>query len=266
VNEILDMFLTRTPNADSSFEYFKLTHLLIILGCMFFFIFFAMLWARKGKTFQKVSVFLATLFALILEVGRIVWRYFYLSENSLDMSFWNIVDFDLYTVSLWITLVMLLICVFQKPTKRFCQICYSFIFSVTTITTFFGIMYPENMDFSFEIYHFINIQFLLSHTLIMLICIFFAISNWLENDRFEDLWYALLSLVILGAVGIAIYFASGQTLNIMYMQSCTILVDLGLNLPWPWHIPIMGAFFFIAQIFFYMPFNWHRKRKNRKRH
>lgn len=264
MKEFLDKFISRTPTITSAFEFFKLTHLLLIFSCMFFFIFFAMLWARKGLTFQKVSVFLATLFTTIVEGGRIVWRYFFLQETNGDMSFWNIVSFDLYTVCLWISIVMLFICVFQNPKKKFCQICYSFIFSVTTITAFFGIMYPENMYQNFEIWHFSNIQFLISHTMIMLICIFFAISDWLENDRFEDLWYALLSLIILGAVGVGIYFASGQTLNIMYMKSCTILVDLGLKLPWPWHIPIMGAFFFVAQIFFYLPFNWHRKRKEKK--
>ena len=122
MKEFLENFISRTPTTDSAFEFFELTHLLLIFSCMFFFIFFAMLWARKGLKFQKVSVFLATLFTTLIEGARIVWRYFFLQESGGDMSFWNIVSFDLYTVCLWISLLMLYICVFQNPKKKFIYI------------------------------------------------------------------------------------------------------------------------------------------------
>ena len=246
-------------------KYFDLKHILVIFGCMFFFIFFAMLFARKSKKVQRVMLVLNTIFLTLLEAGRIVWRYFYLKDTAQPLTFWNIINFDLYTVTLWISIIILYCCVFRDPTKKACQLGYSFIFSVASIPAMFGLLYPEGMYSMFPLYHFSNLQFLIAHSILLLIALLLAITDWLQNEKFEDIWYALFSLIIVGVVGVAIYFASRETLNIMYMQYCPLFEDLGLSVPWPWHIFIMGMFYFVAQLLLYVPFEIHRKIKNRRR-
>lgn len=247
---------------------FNYKQLGIFMGILAFCIFFSMLYFKKSLKRQKIFLIITTVFLIIFEAIRIVWRYFYLKNAGGDLGVLNIIDLNLYTVALWLSIPMMLFVFIKKDHHtKFSQTLLTFVFSVTAVCALIDILYPVGIMADFPLYHVYNLQFLFSHALILLIALFLGASDWLKN-KIDDIWKALLCLVVFVGVAVGIYYATSQAVDIAFIQHCPIFDDLGLVLPSPWHMVVLAAFFFCCQVFMYVPFAIFRyaslKRKQRR--
>ena len=81
-------------NSDSPVTYlFNKNHILILLISLVLIIFFSMYVTIQKLKFQKKFVAISIFFLILFEGLRILFRYYYLSYNNQDLSFFNIVNF-----------------------------------------------------------------------------------------------------------------------------------------------------------------------------
>lgn len=237
---------------------FNWKHLIIAFCVMAFVIFFSMYYYRKSKTHQKVFLILSGVFLLLLEIGRIVWNALYLKSISTKLTFWNVTDLNLFNLSVWFSIIILFLVCAIGYKRRFSQLMLNYIFTITAVVAIIDIIYPIGLNERLNIYHFYNLQFLISRAIIVLVALFIGSSDWLDNSL-DDVWMAILSLVFMIGIGVGIYYLSGKIVDVIYIRECPWLTMSGINVKPPYHMFIVALFFFGMQVLMYLPFDIYRK-------
>lgn len=251
-------------NVDNKIDYFfNKNHYLLLLISLIVIIFFSMYISRQKHKFQKISVFIIGLLLLIIEGIRIFWRYKYLQTNKLDMSFTNVVDLSFFTLSLWISIPLIFVASIKKQKKKTVR-GLDFIFAVSALIAIINLIYPQGINANFEFYHFYNLAFALSRSLIIMLGLTFAFTKWISVTNFLDHWKGLLHLFVFALICLCVGFSLGTPNNLFYIESCPLFDSLGIHLPFPWHLVMLVCFFFVFQILFYIPFRLHKFYKNKK--
>ncbi len=252
------MFGTNVTIAEQDWI-FNINHLIIVFCVMAFVIFFSMYYFRKRYIRQKIFLILAAVFLALLEAGRMLWNYFYLKNNN-AVDAWAIIDLDLFTISTWLSIAFLIAVAILGNKRRISQLMLNFIFTITAVVAIIDIIYPIGLNNTMYIYHFCNLQYLVSRSVILLIALFLGSTDWLDNSM-DDIWMAILNLIFMFGLGAAFYYGTNQAIDIIYFQECEWLIFAGINVASPWHIFIVGMFFFGIQVFMYLPFDVYRKIK-----
>ena len=92
----------------------------------------------------------------------------------------------------------------------------------------------------------------------------FVFAKWISVGRFLDVWKSLFALLFLGvACFVSAYFFAPQT-NLFYINNFPIFDSIGIHLPFPWHILMLGAFLFVFQVILHIPFIIRQHIKNKR--
>jgi len=260
----VNKFLTY-ENTNSNIDYFfNQNHFLLLLISLVIIIFFAMYSSRQKLKYQKIFTFCVGVLLIVIESLRIYWRYKYLQYNGESLDFINIVQLDFFTLSLWISLPLIIVGSFLKNKKNHNVFGLSFVFSVAMLGAIITLIYPVGVNTNFEFYHCYNLMFTLLRSLIIMLGIFFALAKWISVTQFLDLWKAIISLLVFLVACFALYYVFGASNNLFYIEYCPLFESLGVHLPFPWHLFVLGAFLFVFQIIIYLPFriNYYVKNKH----
>ena len=250
-------------NTENQIDYlFNKNHYLLLLISLTVIIFFSIYLVKQRHKVQKIHVFIVGLLLLILEGLRIFWRYKYLQFNNLDMSFHNIVTLDFFTLSLWITIPLVIFASFKKKKKKTVK-CLDFVFSVSTIVAIINLIYPQGLNTNFEFYHCYNLIYVLTRSLVIMLGIMFAGSKWISVSKFLDHWKGLVSLLVFAIIFVVLGYVLGTQNNLFYIEYCPLFDSIGIHLPFPWHIFMLGSFFFLFQLLLYLPFRIVSHYKNK---
>lgn len=242
---------------------FTWKHLVVFFSVMAFVVFFSMLLTRKNENRQKIFLIIAGVLMAIFEIVRLVWNQAMLKGKGIELTFWNIADLDMFHISLWVSIVAIFLAIGLGHKRAFSQFLLNFIFSVTCVVAILDIIWPAGLDNSpYLIYHFTNLEYIISRALVILVSIFIGCTDWLNNS-IDDIWKAILSLILIFALGTGFYFLSGSLVDIIYINGCPWIEMTGLVIPSPWHLLIVVLFFFGMQIMMYIPFAIYRKVHNR---
>ncbi len=242
---------------------FTWRHLIIFFAVMFYIMLFSMLFCRKEQKTQKIFLILSAVFLLVLEIIRMVWNQQMLKASGETLTFWNITEMDLFRLTLWVSIPAILIGAIAGRDKKFSQFMLNFVFSVAAVAAIFDILAPAALDGShYHIYHFINLEYLISRATVITVAMSIASTNWLDNS-IDDMWMAILSLVVIVGLGVAIYFASNELVDVIYVASCPIIEAAGIYIASPWHLTVVAVFFFGAQVMMYLPFDIYNRKKGK---
>jgi hypothetical protein len=246
------------------FDYMFTTnqYVLLLIGLVIS-VFFSMYFCHKNFQYQRVSVLLTAVFLTIFEIGRIVWRYFYLQKAGQDLSFVNVVDLSFSTISIWLTIFICFVAFFQKKSEQKKVFGLSFVFNVAMISCAISLIYPIGLNGNFEFYHIYNLLYTLIRALVIMLGLSFAGSGWISTEEFVDEWSGILSLAFFGAM---CYFAGiifGNSTNLLYVNFLPLFEEIGMSVPAPFQYLLMGLFFFIIQTIFYTIFRIYKHIKKR---
>ena len=259
----MNSFIT-LENTNSNIEYFYTKqHFIILFISLVIIVFFSMYATRQRFKFQRIFVLVSMIFLVLLEVGRLVWRYFYLQHNNESLSFLNITNLNFFTLSLYICIVLILLASLTKKDKKHKSFGLAFVFSVSSIIAITNLIYPSFLNTNFEFYHLYNLVSVLLRAITIMLGFFFIFSKWINTNRFLDLWKWFLSLVIFGIICIVIYFALGQPNNLFYLEYVPAFESLGIYLNFPLQFILIGIFVFALQFLFFIPFYVYKKIKNK---
>ncbi len=238
---------------------FTWRHLIIFFAVMAFVVFFSMYHFRKDEGKQKVFLILAGIFMFIIEVVRLIWNQSMLKGKGEEMNFWTIANLDLFHLSLWFSIVGLFVALAIGYKKAFAQFLLNFTFSVTCVVAIIDILVPTFLDNShYYIYHFSNLEYIASRALVILVSMFLGATDWLANS-IDDMWMAIIALIVVFGLGVGFYFLSGKVVDVIYITGCPWIDITGIVVDSPWHMLIVALFFFGAQIMMYLPFDIYRK-------
>ena len=258
-----EVFWSYENNTNITNYFFNKNHLAIILISLVIIIFFSMYASRQGLGFQKKFVFFSTLILLVLEALRIFWQYKYLIYNGEAVNFLSVTRLDFFTLTLWISIPILLIDSMVVG-KRRNMFGLNFVFFITNLFAIISLIYPIGLDANFEFYQFINLDFVLIRSLLIMISFTIILSKWATVDKFLDLYKGLISLVICGIVCTVICIILRDNSNLFYISYCPVFEELGISLSFPFNYLAMGMFLFLFQILLCLPFVVSEKIRQRR--
>ncbi len=238
---------------------FTWKHLIIFFAVLAFVVFFSMYYFRKEEKRQKLFLILSAIFLFAIEITRLIWNQIMLKARGLETTFWNIVDLDLFHLTVWVSIFGILFAVAIGYKKGFAQFLLNFVFTIACVVAIIDIIWPVALDESpYYICHFTNLEYIISRAVVILVAIFIGATDWLANS-IDDIWMAIISLIVVFALGVGIYFLSGKSIDIIYITSCPWIEMTGIHISSPWHLLIVALFFFGMQIMMYLPFDIYRK-------
>lgn len=253
-----DNYLTQNVDWFYNFNHFILIVMVaaFIVGCYF------MLSAKseKGKKITKL-VLAGVLF--ILEIGRIIYKYLLHVHNGGDASnfnwWWNI-SFQMCAIMTWTTIVTLILSAFLKKENKFLQLLYNMLFGCALVGGFLTFMYPDCISNNYPILHFINIQTIITHALLIFVPIYLIKTKDFRVD-IKNFWNVYVGYVFIGSVALSASLISGN--NFAYSLNFD-LVDLGVA--FPWHLPVIMIVISAIALVLYGCFElaYYIKRKHNK--
>lgn len=216
--------------------FFNLNHLflicfvsVIIIGLLF------LLHAKseKGKKATKLS--LAALM-LILEVGRIIYKFLMHKHGggtAADFNWWWNISFQMCAIMCWTTIITLVLSAFLKKENKFLQFMYNILFGCAMIGGILTFCYPDCIEDTRPFLHFVNIQTVLAHSLLIFVPIYLIKIGEFKVE-IKNIWKPVAGYVYVGALSMTASLLSG---NCFAYALKFDLIDLGL--PFPWHLPVV---------------------------
>lgn len=203
----------------------------IVLGCTFLF----NGKIQKEKSIKATKIFFAILL-FVLEVGRTIYKYLkHLNGGGTAGNFnwwWNI-SFQMCAIMCWTTIITLILSVVLKKENKFLQMLYNILFGCALLGGVLTFLYPDCMSENYPFLHFINIQTVLVHALLIFVPIYLIRTKDFRVD-IKNIWKVTVGYVFIGCVAMTASLISGN--NFAYSLKFG-LIDLGL--PFPWHLPIL---------------------------
>lgn len=237
-------------------------HFFMLFVALILSIFFTMYYERRSKKAQTIFVGIVTGLLILLEVGRLIYKYLFLQKNGLEINFISLTRPDFFQLCFYISLPLLILAVVIMRRKDY-VFGLSFIFAMGALSGIITLIYPINVNIYGDFYNIYNLIYLLERTGLITLGFILAISRFIAARDFLDLWGGVLSIVTFGAVALALSLILGWGRNLFYMQSCPIFEEAGVFIPFPLHLLVLGAFLFLCQIVLYAPFriyeNWRNK-------
>ena len=229
-------------------------HIAVVLCCLVVVIFFSMYFCRRDFKKQRIFVAICTLLLVAFEVVRIIFRCRYLESIDERVTFLSATGIDGFVLSLWISILLLIFAVIEKRKPETKTFGLNFIFSISSLFAIATTIYPVGLLEDLPVYDIINLTYYLSRTFVIMLTMTLALSGWISVKKFLDMWRGVGGIVIFGVICFVVSYFAFPGENIFYVYNCPLFVSLGINLPFPFHYILLGAFLFVGQMVMFLPF------------
>lgn len=258
----MDSFYSFDITGEPKNYFYSGNHFFMLLVSLVLIIFFTMLYERKSRRRQRIFVGVVTALLFLLEIARLCWRYYFLKANSMEITFISLTGIDFFQLCLYISLPLLILAVVCMKKKDY-TFGLSFIFAMGALSGIISLIYPVGVNVYHEFYHAYNLIYMLERIGLITCGFILAISRNISATEFLDLWGGLLSIATFGAFAVGLNFILGWENNLFYVSSCLIFEELGVYLPFPLHLIMLGIFLFLFQLVMYLPFRLYEKWRNK---
>lgn len=231
---------------------FTINHLwLVLLVASIISIAFCVFRAKTEKGQKIAKIVLATLL-LCLEIGRMIYAicaHKYNHAGSMQgFDWWWTISFQMCAIMTWTTIITLFLSAFVKKGTRFMEYLYHVLFGCAMIGGILTFIYPDLVTENLPILHFKNIQTILVHALLIFVPLYLLrIKEY--SLSFKHAWMPLVGYIYIGSLGMATSIVSGH--NFAYTLECDLMTEVGLNIPFPWHLPLLLAIVYGVALLLY---------------
>ncbi|MCL2234184.1 MAG: YwaF family protein [Firmicutes bacterium] len=245
---------------------FNLNHLMLIFVVVG--ILCAMYFGLHAKSKRGVFVTKITLAVLmfVLETGRISWNlahHFHSNEYATFANFdwWWRISFSMCAIMKWFSIATLLLSAFLRKDNRAVTVMKNIMFGCALVGAALAFVYPDMISTSRSLLHFISVQTIISHFLLIFVPLYFIKIGELKVE-IKNMWMVLLGYVYIGSVAMSAAQIAGRPFSFMLNQP--LLESIGLNIGFPWHIMITFGVVFSISTAIYGGFEIARLIKKRK--
>ena len=216
--------------------FFNLNHLFLICFVALFVVVCCFLFSAKSEKGKKITKIALAVVLLILEIGRFVYEYLLHVHNggtADTYNWWWGFSFQMCAIMTWTTIVTLILSAFLKKDNAFLQFLYNILFGCAMIGGILTFCYPDCLTANYPFFHFINIQTVVTHSLLIFVPIYLVKIKDFKVE-IKNIWKVCAGYVYIGSVAMTASLISGN--NFAYSLRFD-LIDLGL--PFPWHLPVI---------------------------
>ena len=202
---------------------------LVVVSCLFIFHFTS----EKGKRASKIIV-ACVLF--VLEVGRTIYKYLMHVNNggnAGNFNWWWNISFQMCAIMTWTTIFTLILSACVKKENHFLQFMYNILFGCAMVGGILTFCYPDCLNKDYPFFHFINIQTVLVHALLIFVPLYLIKIKEFKVE-IKNVWKPLVGYNFVGCFAMSASIISGN--NFAFSLKFD-LVDLGL--PFPWYLPVV---------------------------
>ncbi len=253
-----DNYLSQNIDWFFNFNHFMLIIMVavFIAGCYF-------LLSAKSEKGKKITKLVLASVLFILEIGRIIYKYLlhvHNGGNASNFNWWWNISFQMCAIMTWTTIITLILSAFLKKENKFLQLLYNMLFGCALVGGFLTFMYPDCISNNYPILHFINIQTIITHALLIFVPIYLIKTKDFRVD-IKNFWNVYVGYVFIGSVALSASLISGN--NFAYSLNFD-LVDLGVA--FPWHLPVIMIVISAIALVLYGCFElaYYIKRKHNK--
>lgn len=231
---------------------FNLNHLWLLLSVIAFVTILTLIFKNKSQKTQKIMLGTVGITMVLLESGRFVWRLLkHLSTNPTLEGFnwaWNF-SFQLCAIMSWFVAINLIIYAFSKKEHtKWNVVAFNIMVGVAGLGGFLTFLYPDLIHESRALYHWENVQTILQHTLLVFAPVFLVASKKVQI-KFKNLWMPLAGVASAAAIAMPMSLITDN--NFMYMLRFGLLEDLGVVVPFPYHLFVLLGLFIVLDLIIY---------------
>lgn len=241
-------------NPDSSIgnHYYTFDHLLMVIIMIAVTVIMLMLFLRRSAHVKKVLYMFSAICLILLQICKLVYRGIRIKEMGEAFNFWKLVNVDLASVVVWLVVPILFVIIFSKHQSQLTTFCSTSCYYLGATTAIFFMIMPFSLESGYALYHAVNIVTILTNFLLLFVGFFAGFADFIEL-KVQDLWYALIDLIVLSVICLMLYFISGQTINVMFINNNPILSYWNADISFPLTLLLSMAVFFIMQLVLYLP-------------
>lgn len=241
--------------------FFNANHLFLLLWVAGFVTACCFLFSAKTEKGKKITKLVLAAVLFILEVGRIVYKYLLHRSHggtALDFNWWWTISFQMCAIMTWTTIVTLVLSAFLPKEKKILNYLYNILFGCALLGGALTFCYPDCMSSDRPFLHFLNIQTVTVHALLIFVPIYLIKTQEFKVE-IKNIWKLFVGFVLVGGLSMSASIISGE--NFAFAKEFD-LFDLGL--PFPWHLPVVMIILVAVSTLIYGVFELVRKLKNKK--
>lgn len=231
--------------------FFNINHFMLILWVAGFVVLLSFLLSAKTEKGKKITKLALAVVMFVLEVGRTIYKYLlhvHNGGNANDFNWWWNISFQMCAIMCWTTIVTLILSAFLKKENRFLQFMYNILFGCALIGGVLTFSYPDCVSEDRAFLHFLNIQTITVHALLIFVPIYLIKIKEFRVD-IKNIWKTWAGYVAVSCIAMTASLISGN--NFAYSLNFD-LINLGL--PFPWHLPVVGVVLFVLDVLLYGSF------------
>ena len=241
--------------------FFNLNHLFLLLWVVGFIIVCCFLFHSKSEKGKKITKLSLALILTILEIGRTVYKYLLHLSNggsSSDFNWWWNISFQMCAIMCWTTIITLILSAFLNKENKLLGYLYNILFGCALIGGALTFCYPDCMSSDRPFLHFLNIQTVTVHALLIFVPIYLIKIGEFKVE-IKNIWKLFVGYILIGSLSMTASLISGN--NFAYALNFS-LFDLGL--PFPYHLPVVMVILVLLSTIVYAIFEIVRYIKNKK--
>ncbi|MGN0787720.1 MAG: hypothetical protein ACI4L6_01465 [Candidatus Onthoplasma sp.] len=229
---------------------------LIVVSCLFMF-------NAKSEVGKRITKIFFACLLIVLEVGRTVYKYkMHVANGGTADNFnwwWNI-SFQMCAIMTWTTIFTLILSACVNKENHFLQFLYNILFGCAMIGGILTFCYPDCLDEGYPFFHFINIQTVLVHALLIFVPLYFIKIKEFKVE-IKNIWKACAGYTYIGCTAMSASILSGN--NFAYSLKFD-LFELGVA--FPWHLPVILCVMMALASLFYGGFEIVRLIRRKIKH
>ena len=219
---------------ETKINWLELDKIILLCLCVFFacFLLYSAIQTKNQKRILTTKIVFASLL-FVLEIGRIIWYICQANFYNKALNVWTTINFHMCTMMVWVNILTLVLSTFVKKQNKFLEILFNIVFGIGTLGGIITFIYPQFINGSYSIFHFRNLQSIITHIILIVNPIFLYKTKHFEI-KMKNFWIIPLTFVAVGSIS---SFASicGKA-NFAFAYYCELFTALKMYIPVPWHI------------------------------
>lgn len=251
-----------TKLAEEADWFFNLNHLLLLLFVAGFVVICYFLFSAKSDKGKKITKIVLAGILFLLEVGRIIYKFLlHISHGGTAQNFdwWWTISFQMCAIMTWTTIFTLILSAFLKKENKILGYLYNILWGCALIGGALTFCYPDCMSGDRPFLHFLNIQTISVHALLIFVPIYLIKIGDFKVEL-KNIWRLFVGYVGIGSIAMATSIISGE--NFAFAKEFD-LFDLGL--PFPWHLPVVMIILVVLSTLVYSIFELINRIKNKNK-
>ena len=218
-------------------NWLDLKHITILFSIVVFICIalYFLLFAKSKKGILATKITLATIL-FVLEIGRIIWTVASNNYFNIPTNWWITINFESCTMMVWLNITLIVLSLILNKNNQLLSYLYNISFGIGLVGGIITFLYPAFINSSYSIFHFINLQSIITHIILIVLPLYFLKTKQFSL-HLKNFWVIPFAYVCIGNISSMAGLISNW--NFAFVFYCRPFIALNINIPFPYHILVI---------------------------